>query len=91
MSRETRWSQLKHHGRPKATASKGLPGVRFSRPEWNAIKDMKSGSVNRSVLDTTVPTGPLERVIEYTALFTLQNRETDYATVWASLDALEQP
>jgi hypothetical protein len=73
-------------GRIVFTASKGLPGVGFTRPEWNAIKDMKSGSVNRSVLDTTLPTGPLERVIEYTAPFTLQNRETDYATVWAKLD-----
>jgi hypothetical protein len=73
-------------GRIVFTASKGLPGVGFSRPEWNAIKDMKSGCVNRSVLDTTLPTGPLERVIEYTAPFTLQNREADYATVWAKLD-----
>ena len=74
-------------GRIVFTASKGLPGVGFTRPEWNAIKDMKSGCVNRTVLDTTLPTGPLERVIEYTAPFTLQNRETDYATVWAKLDA----
>ena len=74
-------------GRIVFTVSKGLPGVGFTRPEWNAIKDMKSGSVNRSVLDTTLPTGPLERVIEYTAPFTLQNRETDYATVWGRLDS----
>jgi hypothetical protein len=82
-------------GRIVFTASKGLPGVGFPRNAapragepigWNDIKDMKSGSVNRSVLDTTLPTGPLERVIEYTAPFTLQNRETDYATVWAKLD-----
>ena len=73
-------------GRIVFTASKGLPGVGFPRPEWNAIKHMKSGSVNRSVLDTNLPTGPLERTLEYTAPFTLQNRETDYATVWAKLD-----
>jgi hypothetical protein len=47
---------------------------------------MKSGSVTRTILDTTLPTGPLERTLEYTAPFTLSNRETDYATVWAKLD-----
>jgi hypothetical protein len=75
-------------GRIVFTASRGLPGVGFPTPEWNAIKDMKSGSVTRTVLDTTLPSGPLERTLEYTAPFTLQNRETDYATVWAKLDAL---
>ena len=74
-------------GRIVFTASKGLPGVGFTRPEWNAIKDMQSGTVTRQVLDTTLPTGPVERTLEYTAPFTLQNRETDYATVWAKLDA----
>ena len=73
-------------GRIVFTASKGLPGVGFSRPEWNAIKDMQSGTVTRQVLDTTLPTGPIERTITYEAPFTLQNRETDYATVWAKLD-----
>jgi hypothetical protein len=73
-------------GRIVFTASKGLPGVGFTRAEWNTIKDMQSGTVTRTVLDTTLPTGPIERVIEYTAPFTLQNRETDYATVWAKLD-----
>ena len=66
-------------GRIVFTASKGLPGVGFSRAEWNAIKAMQSGTVTRTVLDTTLPTGPVERVIEYQAPFTLQNRETDYA------------
>lgn len=75
------------HGRIVFTASKGLPGVGFTRAEWNAIKDMQSGTVTRTITDTTLPTGPVERTLEYTAPFTLQNRETDYATVWAKLDA----
>ena len=75
-------------GRIVFTASKGLPGVGFSRAEWNAIKDKQSGTVTRTITDTTLPTGPIEREITYTAPFTLQNRETDYATVWAKLDAL---
>jgi hypothetical protein len=73
-------------GRIVFTASKGLPGVGFTRAEWNAIKDMQSGTVTRTITDTTLPTGPIERTLEYTAPFTLQNRETDYATVWAKLD-----
>jgi hypothetical protein len=75
-------------GRIVFTASKGLPGVGFTRAEWNAIKDMQSGTVTRTITDTTLPTGPVERTLEYTAPFTLQNRETDYATVWAKLDAM---
>ena len=69
------------------TSSKGLPGVGFSRAEWNAINDMQSGTVSRTITDTTLPTGPVERTLEYHAPFTLQNRETDYATVWAKLDS----
>ncbi len=78
-------------GRIVFTASKGLPGVGFSRAEWNAIKEMQSGTVTRTITDTTLPSGPVERTLEYTAPFTLQNRETDYATVWAKLDALQAP
>lgn len=74
-------------GRIVFTASKGLPGVGFSRAEWNAIKNMQSGTVTRTITDTTLSTGPVERALEYVAPFTLQNRETDYATVWAKLDA----
>jgi hypothetical protein len=75
-------------GRIVFTASKGLPGVGFTRAEWNAIKDKQSGTVTRQITDTTLPTGPVERTLEYHAPFTLQNRETDYATVWAKLDAM---
>jgi hypothetical protein len=37
--------------------------------------------------DNTLPTGPVERTIEYVAPFTHCDRETDYATVWTNLDA----
>jgi hypothetical protein len=74
-------------GRSVFTASKGLPGVGFTRPEWNAIKDMQSGSVTRQITDTTLPTGPVERTLEYVAPFTKNNREQDYQTVWSRLDA----
>ena len=79
-------------GRIVFTASKGLPGVGFPRKAqpakgepvgWEDIKAMQSGTVTRTITDTTLPTGPVERTLEYHAPFTLQNRETDYATVWA--------
>ena len=69
-------------GRIVFTASKGLPGVGFTRVEWNAIKDMQNGTVTH----TTLPFGLVESTLEYTAPFILQNRETDYATVRARLD-----
>jgi hypothetical protein len=75
-------------GRIVFTASKGLPGVGFTRAEWNAIKDLQSGTVTRTVLDTTLPTGPVERIITYEAPFTKRDREQDYAMVWAVLDSL---
>jgi hypothetical protein len=74
-------------GRIVFTASKGLPGVGFTRAEWNTIKTMQTGTVTRTVTDTTLPTGPVERTIEYQAPFTLSNREQDYQTVWTKLDA----
>jgi hypothetical protein len=74
-------------GRIVFTSSKGLPGVGFTRAEWNAIKDMQSGTVTRQITDTTLPSGPVDRTLEYVAPYTRQNRETDYATVWAKLDA----
>lgn len=76
-------------GRIVFTNSKGLPGVGYTRAEWNEIKDMKSGSVSRTVTDNTLPTGPVERTIEYVAPFTRCDREQDYATVWAKLDERE--
>ena len=58
------------YGRIIFTCSKGLPGVGLTRAEWNAIKDMQSGTVTRTVIDNTLPTGPVERTIEYRAHFT---------------------
>ena len=54
------------NGRIVITCSKGLPGVGFSRAEWNDIKDMQSGSISRTITDDTLPGGPRERTITYT-------------------------
>ncbi|MDA3790308.1 MAG: hypothetical protein PF503_17675 [Desulfobacula sp.] len=70
------------NGRIVFTASKGLPGVGFSRPEWNEIKNMKSGTVERTIIDDTLPGGPIERTILYKAPFDLCDREKDYEVTW---------
>lgn len=75
-------------GRIVFTVSKGLPGVGFSRPEWNDIKDMTSGTISRTITDDTLPGGPRERTITYTAPFDRCNREADYATAWAAFEVI---
>lgn len=76
-------------GRIIFTNSRGLNGVGLSRPEWNEVKGMQSGTVPQTVTDNTLPTGPVERTIVYEAPFTRCDREQDYATVWAKLDEIE--
>lgn len=69
--------------------SQGLPGVGLPRAEWNEVRALQSGTVKRTVTDTTLPTGPIEREIIYHAPFTKCDRETDYATVWRKLEQKE--
>ena len=69
-------------GRIIFTSSKGLPGVGFSRAEWNEIKDMKEGAITRTITDDTLPSGPRERTITYHAPFDRCDREEDYRTCW---------
>jgi hypothetical protein len=73
-------------GRIVFTCSKSLPGVGFSRSEWERIKDMTSSVVTRTVQDDSLPGGPRERVIEYVAPFDRCDREADYATAWKFFD-----
>ena len=65
------------------TVNRGLSGVGFSRSEWNEIKDMQSDTVERKILDDTMPGGPLERTITYNAPFDRCDREEDYRIAWA--------
>jgi len=75
------------NGRIIFTCSKGLPGVGFSRPEWNEIKDTSAGeTVSRTITDDTMPGGPRQRTITYTTPFDKCDREDDYATVWAEFE-----
>lgn len=77
------------NGRIVFTCNKGLPGVGFSRPKWNEIRDMQSGTVTRPVVDAWLPNGG-ERTIEYLAPFDRCDREEDYRTIWNKLDELEK-
>ncbi|KPA19526.1 restriction endonuclease subunit M, partial [Candidatus Magnetomorum sp. HK-1] len=74
------------NGRIVFTCSKGLIGVGFSRPEWNNIKDMKSGTVERTIIDNTMPGGTMERTITYKAPFDRCDREKDYEVVWREFE-----
>ncbi len=76
-------------GRIVFTCSKGLSGVGLPRKKnknepigWQDIKDMKSGTVERTVIDNTIPDGPVERIITYKAPFDRCDREKDFEVVW---------
>ncbi len=77
---------LNQRGHIVFTSSKGFPSAGFTRAEWNDIKDLQSDTVTRQITDTTLPTVPVDRVIEYHAPYTRQN---DYAIVWAKPDQIE--
>ncbi|MHB1047513.1 MAG: hypothetical protein ACYC4P_16040 [Thermoanaerobaculia bacterium] len=81
--RETWYDQ---NGRIVFTCSKGLPGIGFDRAGWNEIKEMKSGTVTRMVLDDTLPGGPRERTITYVAPFDRCDREADYRLAWRAFE-----
>jgi len=80
------------NGRIVFTASKGLTGVGFPRKGtgrgankttgWEDIQGMTSGTVSRTIMDDTLPGGPLERTITYEAPWTLCDRVKDYRMAW---------
>lgn len=53
---------------------------------WEDIRDLREGTITRSIKDDTVPGGPVTRTIRYEAPFDRCNREEDYAAVWAWFD-----
>lgn len=80
------------NGRIVFTASKGLTGVGFPRKGsgrlankttgWEDIAAMTSGTVSRTIIDDTLPGGPVERTITYEAPFDLCDRVKDYRVAW---------
>ena len=73
-------------GRIVFTASKGLAGVGFCRPKWEGIKNMKSGTVEQTIIDDTMPGGPRKRTIVYHAPFDRCDREKDYEIAWREFE-----
>jgi hypothetical protein len=57
---------------------------------WNDIKDLTSGTITRTIMDDTLPGGPRERSITYTAPFDRCDRETDYEIAWAEFKRRRQ-
>jgi hypothetical protein len=85
------------NGRIVFTASKGLTGVGFPRKGsgrgankttgWEDIASMTSGSVSRTIIDDTLPGGPVERTITYLAPFDRCDRVEDYRVGWLGFDS----
>ncbi len=85
------------NGRIVFTNSKGLTGVGFPRKGkgrgankeigWEDIKDMTSGTVSRTILDDTLPGGPVERTITYVAPWVRCDRVEDYRVGWDCFEA----
>ena len=80
------------NGRIVFTNSKGLVGVGLPRTGnakkgitgWEDIQHMKTGTVEITTTDDTLPDGPHERTITYEAPFAKCDRVTDYRTAWAA-------
>lgn len=75
------------------SSSKGLVGIGLPRKGsgrgpnkttgWEDICDKTSGTVSRTIVDDTLPGGPMERTITYEAPFDRCDRVEDYKTAWA--------
>ena len=80
------------NGRIVFTASKGLTGVGFPRKGkgrgaakttgWEDIQHETIGTFTRTILDDTLPGGPVERTISYEAPWSLCDRVEDYRVAW---------
>jgi hypothetical protein len=80
------------NGRIVFTNSKGLSGVGFPRKGkgrganredgWEDIQNMTSGTVSRTIVDDTLPGGPVERTITYKAPWVRCDRVEDYRVGW---------
>ena len=72
------------NGRITFTNNRSLVGVGFDRKEFELnMKDAPAGKkFYRTIMDDTMPGGPVERTIEYVAPFDRCYREQDYETAW---------
>lgn len=72
------------NGRIVFTNNRSLTGVGVDRKTWeNVVRNLPNGkSYVHTVIDDTIPGGPIERTIEYVAPFDRCDREQDYETAW---------
>ncbi|MCP9786559.1 hypothetical protein KBZ04_09890, partial [Cyanobium sp. N5-Cardenillas] len=87
------------NGRIVFTASKGLTRVGFPRKGkgrgaakttgWEDIQHEISGTFTRTILDDTLPGGPVERTISYEAPWSLCDRVEDYRVAWEFFERAE--
>lgn len=76
------------NGRITFTKNQNLSSMSFNRTEFEQIKDAPAGEkFYRTILDDTMPVGPIERTVEFVAPFDRCNREEDYETAWAFFEA----
>ncbi|WP_027217353.1 Eco57I restriction-modification methylase domain-containing protein [Butyrivibrio fibrisolvens] len=78
------------NGRIVFTSNRSLTNVGFSRSEWeNGIKDAQFGQkFYRTIIDDTIPNGPVERTVEYVAPFDKCDREHDYEIAWKYFEGI---
>ncbi len=53
---------------------------------WEDIINMQSGEIHRTIMDDTMPNGPIERTIIYVAPFAKCDREKDYEVAWVEFE-----
>lgn len=72
------------NGRIVFTTNRSLTSVGYDRKTWeNEVKGAPAGKkFYRTIIDDTMPGGPVERTIEYVAPFDRCDREKDYETAW---------
>lgn len=72
------------NGRIVFTNNRGLAGVGVDRKIWDTVvsKLPHGNTYKQIVFDDTMPSGQVERTIEYVAPFDRCDREQDYETAW---------
>lgn len=64
-------------------SKKTLDKSRLTRPEWERVRNRKTGVVQQTYIDDTLPGGPRERTITYQAPFDCCDRIEDYKVAWS--------
>jgi len=68
---------------PDGSAKKGRFGWEDVQPKDGQPQVPNGTLIERTILDDTQPGSPTQRIIQYTAPFTLADREADYRVAWS--------